>query len=72
MHLTSNPNPMLQNSAQQPPLRGEAGGGSIFDKIKEKVWLAITRKAVEVLVAMLTAAITALTTTSCMGYGPIG
>ena len=27
--------------------------------------------AVEVIVAMLTAAITALTTTRCMGYGPI-
>ena len=62
---------MLQNSAQQPPLRGEAGGGSDFDKFKEKAWQAIRRKAVEVIVAMLTAAITALTTTSCMGYGPI-
>ena len=72
MHLTSNSNPMLQNSAQQPPLRGEAGGGSVFDKLKEKAWALIKRKAVEVLVAMLTAAITALTTTSCMGYGPLG
>ena len=43
----------------------------IFEKLKEKAWLAIKRKAVEVLVAMLTAAITALTTTSCMGYGPL-
>ena len=62
---------MLQNSAQQPPLRGEAGGGSVFDKFTEKAWQAIKRKAVEVIVAMLTAAITALTTTSCIGYGPI-
>ena len=45
MHLTSNPTPMLQNSAQQPPLRGEAGGGSVFDKFKEKAWAAIKRKA---------------------------
>jgi len=30
----------------------------------------IKRKAVEVIVAILTAAITALTTTSCMGHGP--
>ena len=44
---------------------------TIFDKFKEKAWAAIKRKAVEVIVAMLTAAITALTTTSCMGYGPI-
>jgi hypothetical protein len=28
-------------------------------------------KAVEVIVAMLTAAITDFTTTSCMGHGPI-
>ena len=42
----------------------------IFDKLKEKAWTLIKRKAVEVLVAMLTAAITALTTTSCMGHGP--
>ena len=44
---------------------------NVFDKFKEKAWQAIKRKAVEVIVAMLTAAITALTTTSCMGYGPI-
>ncbi len=44
---------------------------SVFSKIGDKVWAAIKRKAVEVLVAMLTAAITALTTTSCMGFGPI-
>ena len=43
---------------------------NLFDKIKEKAWALIKRKAVEVLVAMLTAAITALTTTSCMGHGP--
>ena len=43
----------------------------IFDKLKEKAWQAIKKKAVEVLVAMLTAAITALTTTSCMGFGPL-
>ena len=45
---------------------------SVFDKLGEKAWAVIKRKAVEVLVAMLTAAITALTTTSCMGFGPIG
>ena len=44
---------------------------NLFDKIKEKAWQAIKRKAVEVIVAILTAAITALTTTSCMGYGPL-
>ena len=44
---------------------------NLFDKIKEKAWQAIKRKAVEVIVAILTAAITALTTTSCLGYGPI-
>ena len=44
---------------------------NIFDNLREKAWQAIKRKAVEVLVAMLTAAITALTTTSCMGYGPL-
>ncbi len=43
----------------------------IFDKLGEKVWALIKKKAVEVIVAMLTAAITALTTTSCMGHGPI-
>ena len=42
----------------------------IFDTLKEKAGALIKRKAVEVLVAMLTAAITALTTTSCMGHGP--
>ena len=42
-----------------------------FEGIREKVWQIIKKKAVEVLVAMLTAAITALTTTSCMGHGPI-
>ena len=45
-----------------------------FDDLKErvlqKVWSAIKRKGVEVLVAMLTAAITALTTTNCVGNGP--
>ena len=44
---------------------------NVFDKFKEKAWAAIKRKAVEVIVAMLTAAITALTTTSCMGFGPL-
>jgi hypothetical protein len=44
----------------------------IFEGIPEKVWQIIKKKAVEVLVAMLTAAITALTTTSCMGHVPIG
>ena len=43
----------------------------IFDKLGEKIWTLIKRKAVEVIVAMLTAAITALTTTSCMGHGPL-
>ena len=43
----------------------------LFDKLGEKAWALIKRKAVEVIVAMLTAAITALTTTSCMGHGPI-
>ena len=42
----------------------------IFDKFREKAWQAIKKKAVEVLVAMLTAAITALTTTNCVGNGP--
>ena len=41
----------------------------ILDTLREKAWALIKRKAVEVLVAMLTAAITALTTTSCMGHG---
>ena len=44
---------------------------NLFDKIKDKAWQVIKRKAVEVIVAILTAAITALTTTSCMGYGPL-
>jgi hypothetical protein len=43
----------------------------ILNTIGQKVMSLIKRKAVEVLVAMLTAAITALTTTSCMGYGPV-
>lgn len=43
----------------------------LFDNLGRKVWTLVRRKAVEVLVAMLTAAITALTTTSCMGYGPV-
>ena len=43
----------------------------LFDKLSEKAWALIKKKAVEVIVAMLTAAITALTTTSCMGHGPI-
>ena len=43
----------------------------IFDTLREKAWQVIKRKAVEVIVAILTAAITALTTTSCMGYGPL-
>ena len=42
-----------------------------YEKLGEKAWELIRKKAVEVLVAMLTAAITALTTTSCMGFGPI-
>ena len=42
----------------------------LFDNLKEKALALIKLKAVEVLVAMLTAAITALTTTSCMGHGP--
>ena len=66
---------MLQNSAQQNLPHGGGRRGAltmnIFDKLKEKAWQAIKKKAVEVLVAMLTAAITALTTTSCMGYGPL-
>ena len=44
---------------------------NFIERLKEKAWQAIKRKAVEVIVAILTAAITALTTTSCMGYGPI-
>ena len=44
---------------------------NLFDNLKQKAWALIKRKAVEVLVAMLTAAITALTTTSCMGHGPL-
>ena len=44
---------------------------NLFDKLKDKAWQVIKRKAVEVIVAILTAAITALTTTSCMGYGPL-
>ena len=44
---------------------------NFFDRLKEKAGQVIKRKAVEVIVAILTAAITALTTTSCMGYGPI-
>ena len=43
----------------------------IFDTLREKAWQVIKRKAVEVIVAILTAAITALTTTSCMGFGPL-
>jgi hypothetical protein len=43
----------------------------IFDTLKQKAWTLIKRKAIEVIVAMLTAAITALTTTSCMGFGPV-
>jgi len=42
-----------------------------FETIGEKLLALIKKKAVEVLVAMLTAAITALTTTSCMGHGPL-
>ena len=44
---------------------------NFIERLKEKAWQAIKRKAVEVIVAILTAAITALTTTSCMGYGPL-
>ena len=64
----------------KPPPRGRQEGArrqegtltmKLFDKFKEKAWQAIKKKAVEVLVAMLTAAITALTTTSCMGFGPL-
>ena len=43
----------------------------VFEKLGEKAWALIKRKAVEVLVAMINAAITALTTTSCMGFGPL-
>ena len=43
----------------------------IFETIGEKLLALIKKKAVEVLVAMLTAAFTALTTTSCMGHGPL-
>ena len=43
----------------------------LFDKLGEKVWNLIKKKAVEVIVAMLTAAISALTTTSCLDHGPI-
>ena len=60
-----------------PSQSGGAGEGlliltpmKILDTLREKAWALIKRKAVEVLVAMLTAAITALTTTSCMGHGP--
>ncbi|MCR4808658.1 MAG: DUF6486 family protein [Prevotella sp.] len=35
------------------------------------MWKAVKRKGFEVIVAILTAAITALTTTSCMGFGPV-
>ena len=42
----------------------------ILDTLRERAWALIKRKAVEVIVAILTAAITALTTTSCMGHGP--
>ena len=44
---------------------------NLFDNLKKKAWALIKHKAVEILVAMLTAAITALTTTNCMGYGPM-
>ena len=44
---------------------------NLFDNLKKKAWALIKHKAVEILVAMLTAAITSLTTTSCMGYGPM-
>jgi len=43
----------------------------IFDGIREKVWQIIKKKAIEVLFAMLIAAITALTITSCMGHDSI-
>ena len=35
-------------------------------KINVKLW----KRVMDVLVAIITAAITALTTTSCMGHGP--
>ena len=54
--------------AQEPPHFDRA---CRWNKLKEKAWQAFKRKAVEVIVAILTAAITALTTTSCMGYGPL-
>ena len=44
---------------------------SFSEKLWEKVWPIVKRKAVEVIVVALTAAITALTTTSCMGFGPL-
>ena len=34
----------------------------VFEKLRKKLW--------EVFIAAITAAITALTTTSCMGFGP--
>ena len=42
----------------------------IPDIFWEKVWQVVKKKGIEVLVAALTAAITALTTTSCLGHGP--
>jgi len=35
----------------------------IFERLRKKLW--------EVFIAAVTAAITALTTTSCMGHGPL-
>jgi hypothetical protein len=44
---------------------------NVLNNVGKVVWKAVKRKAIEVIVAMLTAAITALTTTSCMGFGPV-
>ncbi|MCR4808634.1 MAG: hypothetical protein K5896_02095 [Prevotella sp.] len=44
---------------------------NVLNNVGKAVWKAFKRKGVEVIVAMLTAAITALTTTSCMGFGPV-
>ena len=64
--------PQTQNSTLTPlkPQTLNLKSMNVFDSFKKRAWELIKRKAVEVLVAMLTAAITALTTTSCLGHGP--
>ena len=37
----------------------------------KNVWNAVKKKALEALLAIVTAAIAAVTTTSCMGHGPL-